>query len=250
MYVAAFSACVPAGFGPGCGRGAGALGCERDGSRPASHHYATQPQRRRGTALVGWPMPFGDQRPGDHPAVGSPRTAPRWKGGPARRGWSRPVALTSRTSGAIGRARTACSSSGPSRRAEQGWQIRPTSGPAAGHAGQQAAAGDGCAGEASVTAGASFLDLFEADEAGADPRQGRRRLPAFRGQLSEGLLPLDELVGDGWPGRHARQCPTSPPDVPRYRAAGAPRRRPRRSWLGEQLHVDGAAPNATGRAPN
>jgi hypothetical protein len=31
----AFSGCVPAGFGPGCGRGAGALGCGHDGSRPA-----------------------------------------------------------------------------------------------------------------------------------------------------------------------------------------------------------------------
>jgi len=38
------------------------------------------------------------------PTVGSPNTTPSCSARPARRGWSRPVALTTSTSGAMGRA--------------------------------------------------------------------------------------------------------------------------------------------------
>ena len=51
------------------------------------------------------------------PAVGSWRIAPRCSATPARRGWSRPVAFTSKASGAAGSPRTASSKSGPSRSA-------------------------------------------------------------------------------------------------------------------------------------
>ena len=61
---------------------------------------------------------------------------------------------------------------------------------------------DGCPGEASVTGGTGLVDPLEADEAGADPHHVRRRLPAFRGHLRQGLLQLGELVHGGWPGRH------------------------------------------------
>jgi hypothetical protein len=72
---------------------------------------------------------------------------------------------------------------------EQRWQVGPTSGPAAGHALQQAAAvRDRRASESSITGGTDPLHALEADEAGANPSQGRRRLPAVWCQLSEGLL--------------------------------------------------------------
>jgi hypothetical protein len=88
---------------------------------------------------------------------------------------------------------------------EQGRHIGPAGGPADTHPGQLAAAvGHRRAGEASVTGGTSPVDRLEAGEAGADPRLGRRRLPGFRGQLPEGVLQPDELVGGGRPGRHGR----------------------------------------------
>jgi hypothetical protein len=73
---------------------------------------------------------------------------------------------------------------------EQGRPLGSAGGPADGHSGQQAAAvGHRCAGEASVSGGTSPMDPFEADKAGADPAQGRGRLPAFQ----------DHLPGDGYP---------------------------------------------------
>ena len=75
---------------------------------PAAHHLATQPQRGGGTALVSRPGASATSGRVVTPTVGSPSTAPSCSAKPARRGWSRPVALTSSTSGAIGRARTAC----------------------------------------------------------------------------------------------------------------------------------------------
>jgi hypothetical protein len=114
----------------------------------------------------------GRAGPGGRP----PWQAPRWRARPARRGWSRPVALTSSTSGAIGRARTACSSRGPSRRASRVGRQGPAGGPTTGHPGQQAAAvRDRCPGEPSVTGGTSPLDPLEADEAGTDPQYGGSR---------------------------------------------------------------------------
>src|SRR5215216_5929064 len=87
---------------------------------------------------------------------------------------------------------------------EQGGQVRPASGSAARRPGQQATAvGDGGPGEPCVTDGTGPLDPLEADEAASDPQQGCRRLPAFRGQLPQGLLEQDQLVGGGRPGRHA-----------------------------------------------
>jgi hypothetical protein len=88
---------------------------------------------------------------------------------------------------------------------EQGGPVGPTGGPCAAHPGQQlAAVGDRCPGEASVTGGTGPVGPFEADEAGADPQQVRRWLPALWGHLPQGLLQLGELVGGGRPGRHAR----------------------------------------------
>jgi hypothetical protein len=88
---------------------------------------------------------------------------------------------------------------------EQGWPVGPAGEAADAHPGQQAAAGgDRCPGEPSVTGGAGLVDPFEADEAGADPQQVRRRLPGFRGQLRQGVLQLGELGHGGWPGRHTR----------------------------------------------
>jgi hypothetical protein len=40
--------------------------------------------------------------------------------------------------------------------------------------------GDRCPGKPPVTGGTSPFDALEADEAGADPQQGCRRLPASR----------------------------------------------------------------------
>jgi hypothetical protein len=83
--------------------------------------------------------------------------------------------------------------------------VGPTRGPADAHPGQQPTAVDHrCPGEPRVTRGAGPVDPFEADEAGPDPPQGRGRLPTFRGQVPEGLLQLNELVGGSRPGRHAR----------------------------------------------
>ena len=67
---------------------------------------------------------------------------------------------------------------------------------------------DGCPGEAPVTPTTRPLGLLEADEAGTDPRQGCRRLPACRGQLPEGMLQPGQLVGGGRPGRlmHERRA--------------------------------------------
>jgi hypothetical protein len=220
----AFSGCVPAGFGPGCGRGAGALGCGHDGSRPArpGPRPRRRSARRRGPPSA-WPPPgSGPQQPTSSPpsrsgavaprwsagqgpsatsgrvvipTVGSPSTAPRCSARPARRGWSRPVALTTSTSGAIGRARTACSSSGPSRRASRAGKYGPPAG-GGGRSRPRRRTQRRC--------GASSLDPFEADEADPDPSQGPRWLPAFRSDLREGLLQLDELVRGGRPSRHGR----------------------------------------------
>jgi hypothetical protein len=65
---------------------------------------------------------------------------------------------------------------------EQGWQVGPAGGPAAGHPGQQATlVGDRRPGEPSVAGGTGSLGPLEADEAGTDPEQGCRGLPASRG---------------------------------------------------------------------
>jgi hypothetical protein len=199
----AFSGGVPAG----CGRGARALGCGPDGSRPA--RPGPRPGRRSA------------KRPGGDPTVGSPSTAPRCRARPARRGWSRPVALTTSTSGTTGRLRTACSSSGPSRRASRAGRYGPPAGPLLTAPGQQAAAvGHGGAGKARVAGGAGPLDPFEADEAGADPRQGRGWLPAFRGDVAN-----EARVALGGPHPSPRLVP-SPPGRSRVVLAGRATRVP------------------------
>jgi hypothetical protein len=154
----AFIAGAPAGFGPACGRGAGPLGSEHDGSRPGPP--GPQPGRRsasrHGQPPAWRPVGSGpSSRPPRHP----PAAVPWHRGGrQARRpgraaaGWSPPLwaaqapprdtvraqqpgdsrgrwALTSKTSGASGRARTACSSSGPSRRASKVGRYGPPADP-------------------------------------------------------------------------------------------------------------------------
>ena len=77
---------------------------------------------------------------------------------------------------------------------EQGWQVRPTGGPADARPGQQVAAvGYRRPGEPRVTRGTSPLGPLEADEAGANPLQGRWGLPAPWGHVPEGLLQLSEV---------------------------------------------------------
>jgi hypothetical protein len=100
------SACAPAGFEPGCERGAGALGSEHDGSRPAppGQHPGRRSARRHGPPPVWRPPGSGpSSRPPRHPAAAGP-----WQrvGRQARRperpvaGWSlRPWAGQARRQG-------------------------------------------------------------------------------------------------------------------------------------------------------
>jgi hypothetical protein len=177
----------------------------RPGPNPAADHLATQQQPSRGSALIGRPGALGEQRPGGHPDRGQPKHGAKVEG---KAGAARMVAAGGVDQQDLGGERQGTHGlleQRPFAEGEQGRQIRPTGGPTDGHPGQQAAAvGDRCPGEPSVTGGTGPLDAFEADEAGADPQHGRRRLPVFGGQLPQGLLQLGELVSGGRPGRHTR----------------------------------------------
>jgi hypothetical protein len=177
----------------------------RPGPHPAADHLATQQQRGRGSALVDRPGALGDQRPGGHPDRGQPKDGPEVEreagaAGMVASGRVDHQHLRGDRQGAHGLLEQR-----PFPEGEQGRQVRPAGGPADAHPSQQATAlSHRSPDKPPVTGGISSLDPLEADEAGADPAQGRLRLPAFRGQLPQGLLQLDEFVRGSRSGRHAR----------------------------------------------
>jgi hypothetical protein len=231
--VPAFSGCAPARFGPGCGRGAGALGSECDRSRPArpGPHRGRRSARRRARPPA-WPPAgsgpssrparhpaatgpwhrgrreagaLGDQRPGGHPDRGQLKDVPEVEGQAGAAGMVASGGIDHQHLGDDRQGAHGPLEQRPVPQRQQRWQRWPAGGSAAGHLGQEAATvSDGCPGEAPVTRTTRPLGLLEADEAGTDPRQGCRRLPACRGQLPEGVLQPGQLVGGGRPGRHGR----------------------------------------------
>jgi hypothetical protein len=99
------------------------------GPDPAAHQLATHQQRGRGTVMVNRPDALGDQRPSGDPDRGQPNHGSEVQGQAGASGMVAAVALTTSTSGAIGKAPTACSSSGPSRSASRVGRYGPPAGP-------------------------------------------------------------------------------------------------------------------------
>ena len=162
----AFSAGAPAGFGPACGRGAGALGFEHDGSRPAppgprpgrrsarrhgpppawpplGSGPSSRPPRHPATTVPSQrvdrgPSALGDQRPGGHPDRGQPKNSPEMEGKAGTAGMVAAGGIDQQDLGGDRQGARGLLEQRPSRRASRVGG-RPAGGPTGGHPGQQAA---------------------------------------------------------------------------------------------------------------
>jgi hypothetical protein len=153
----------------------------RPGPDPVADHLATQQQPSRGTTVVGRPGALGEQRPGGHPDRRQPKHGAKVEGKAGAAGMVAAGGIDNQHLGGDRQSAHRPLEQRPFPEGEQGRQVGPTGEPADAHPGQQlAAVGDRCPGEPPVTGGTGPVDSFEADEAGADPQQGRRRLPVFR----------------------------------------------------------------------
>jgi hypothetical protein len=161
----------------------------RPGPDPAAHHLTPQPQRGRRAAGVARPGALGGQGPGGHPDRGQPKDGPKVHGQAGTAGMVASGGVDHQHLGGDRQGAHGPLEQRPFSEGEQGWQVRPTGGPADARPGQQAAAvGYRRPGEPRVTRGTSPLGPHEADEAGANPLQGRWGLPAPWGHVPEGLL--------------------------------------------------------------
>ena len=177
----------------------------RSGPDPVADHLATQQQRFCRSALIGRPSALGEQRPGGHPDRGQPKHSPQVEGKAGAAGWSRPVALTSRTSGAIGRARAACSSSGPSRRASRVGRYGPPADPLTVTPASRRRRWVTAA-PANPRSPAAPAPWTRSKQTKQPPIRNRFAGGCQRSGVSspEGVLQLGELVSGGRPGRHTR----------------------------------------------
>jgi hypothetical protein len=99
----------------------------RPGPDPVADHLATQQQPSRRATVVDRPGALGDQRPGGHPDRGQPKHGAKVEGKAGAAGMVASGGIDHQHLEGDRRARTACSSSGPSRSASR---ARQTSGDA------------------------------------------------------------------------------------------------------------------------